>query len=282
LLSNLYGKILFELLTRLIRVGYGSFNRNNFSESKHKRMINLSSHAERLFLLMTCLISESTRMHHTLVVDYEGCKLLIRPFILSELIMVSGLWEIYVKEILLKRTEMDDVVIEVGANIGIYAIPLAKKVKKVIALEPHPITVSILKKSVELNNITNMTIYQDAAAASKGTISYELATRPMNAKIATDHSNKVITVNTTTLDLVSAHEEKVDWLIIDVEGSEVGVLNGGTEFFKKFSPRIIIEVDDSNIVTIHKILEIQGYTIQQIFGMYYYAQKNDTGSNFRY
>jgi len=62
-------------------------------------------------------------------VNYEGCKLLIRPFShIVEIIMLFGLFEAYVRAIFNKETKKNNVVVIVGGNIGIYAIPLVEKV----------------------------------------------------------------------------------------------------------------------------------------------------------
>ena len=37
-------------------------------------------------------------------------------------------------------------------------------------------------------------------------------------------------------------EYRVDWLIIDVEGFEVNVLNGARNILQKYLPKIIIEI----------------------------------------
>jgi 16S rRNA G527 N7-methylase RsmG len=100
-------------------------------------------------------------------VNYEGCKILIRPFIFSEIVMVSGLWEIYVKSVLYKEVKNDDAIVDVGANIGVYAIPLAKRVSKVIAIEPHAKTSEMLEKSIELNQLHNIVLVKKMIGESK-------------------------------------------------------------------------------------------------------------------
>lgn len=49
-----------------------------------------------------------------------------------------------------------DTVLDIGANIGTIAIPLASMAKRVIALEPIPRYLEELKRNAELNGITNI------------------------------------------------------------------------------------------------------------------------------
>ena len=56
----------------------------------------------------------------------------------------------------LQSLEDDSMLIDVGANIGIYSIPSALfHVKKVIALEPEILNFNMLLKNMELNNISS-------------------------------------------------------------------------------------------------------------------------------
>jgi hypothetical protein len=113
-------------------------------------MVNLSILASHVFRILAVFINKKAKHNYTISVDYQGCKLLIRPFMFSEILLVSGLWEPYVRSTLEQATK-DDVIVEVGANIGIYAVPLAKKVRKVIAFEPRPKTAEILERTIKLN-----------------------------------------------------------------------------------------------------------------------------------
>jgi ubiquinone/menaquinone biosynthesis C-methylase UbiE len=49
-----------------------------------------------------------------------------------------------------------ETVLDVGAGTGIFALPLAKSVKRVVAVEPSPGMLDILKNKAEANNLTNI------------------------------------------------------------------------------------------------------------------------------
>jgi FkbM family methyltransferase len=131
------------------------------------------------------------KYNYTMLVDYEGSKLLIRPFILSEILMTSGLWEPYVKAILDKEVKNDSVVVDVGAHIGVYTIPLAKRATKVIAIEPHPKTSEMLDKSIKLNQLHNVVLIKKSVGDLKGKILYSLSTVPMLSGITNANDNLI-------------------------------------------------------------------------------------------
>ena len=143
-----YARLIYFLCRFLIRCIYRQPTVASFSAKKHTKMVNLSLYLYKVFNLVLMVVSKKTRHNYTMAVNYEGCKLLIRPFIIIEIVMVSGLWEIYMKPILDKELKSSDVIVDVGANIGVYTIPLARRTSKVIAFEPHPKTSEMLEKSI--------------------------------------------------------------------------------------------------------------------------------------
>jgi FkbM family methyltransferase len=223
------------------------------------------------------VVGKKIKYDYTMTVDYEGCKLLIRPFILTEIAMTSGVWEPYVKAILDKEVKNDSVVVDVGAYIGVYAIYLAKRVSKVIAFEPHPKTFEMLDKSIKLNQLHNVLVFKKTVDDSKKKVSYRLSVSPMLSGIALPVDKLYSTIETESIDLDTAlaMESRVDWLIIDVESFEVNVLNGAKTILRKYSPKIIIEVHPHNIDKVKEILTNanERYIITHLYGAYYYACK---------
>jgi FkbM family methyltransferase len=237
-------------------------------------MVNLSILASHVFRILVVFINKKTRHNYTISVDYQGCKILIRPFMFSEILLVSGLWEPYVRSTLEQATE-DDVIVEVGANIGIYAVPLAKKVRKVIAFEPHPKTAEILERTIKLNSLNNLVLVKRPVADSKRNVLFGLAASPMDSGInASKKIETIINIEGIDLDAALIRENRVDWLLIDVEGFEVDVLKGASNILQKYHPKIIIEIASYNLKSVNMILTAEGYLLKSLFRNYYFAFKN--------
>lgn len=184
-----------------------------------------------------------------------GLKKLIFPYLEnSELIAASNtiscaaayicsLYEYEDMSFLLHFLREDDLVFDVGANIGWYTILAAKERHcNVVSFEPIPKTFSNLKINVALNNVEHRVFLQNqGVSAEKGTLAFTNDRDVENrAAISTDES--VIEVDVTTLDIHAA--ERCPIVIkIDVEGFETNVLKGaGTLLRSKELKAILIEL----------------------------------------
>src|SRR6266852_5711925 len=57
-----------------------------------------------------------------------------------------------------------DVFLDVGANVGQYAVPLAKRFRTVVAVEPNPVAVEILQRNLARNRLTNVRVISKAVS----------------------------------------------------------------------------------------------------------------------
>src|SRR3989454_3846451 len=70
-----------------------------------------------------------------------------------------------------------DVVVDVGAHIGRYALRAATKASKVIAVEPDPSNFSLLERNVRLNGFSNVVLVPHALSSRAGTRALWLAAK---------------------------------------------------------------------------------------------------------
>ncbi len=123
-----------------------------------------------------------------------------------------------------------DVFVDVGANVGTVSALAAGVVGpngRVVAIEPHPTTFSLLRRTLAANGRQNVTCLNVACGSTAGMAT--LTDEPRkddNNKV--DESGAGIPVKVTALiDLLRDHSlAKVDLLKIDVEGFEYAVLSG--------------------------------------------------------
>jgi FkbM family methyltransferase len=69
---------------------------------------------------------------------------------------------------LLSEVGSEDVVYDIGAHHGLYAILLAQKVKRVIAFEPEQECYARLQQNIQINGVSNITAYCKAIGESDG------------------------------------------------------------------------------------------------------------------
>ncbi|MEZ5819723.1 MAG: FkbM family methyltransferase [Bradyrhizobium sp.] len=125
------------------------------------------------------------------------------------------------------------VFVDVGANVGTYALALARDVGtkgKVIAIEPHPVTHARLAFNHAASGFAQVRLVQAAAGADDGELLIETDGDNLGAShiVSGDASGRAIRVPSLRLlrILQEAAVSHVDALKIDVEGYEDRVLTG--------------------------------------------------------
>jgi FkbM family methyltransferase len=128
--------------------------------------------------------------------------------------------------------------IDVGANIGTTTLCMSFAVGElgeVHSLEPHPRVFNVLAKNISLNKIKNVKIINAAAGTANRPIAFsDDRSDDINAQVTSPQArDKVITVNSITLDSLTTKLDLVTVLKIDVEGAEISVLQGGANLLKR-------------------------------------------------
>jgi FkbM family methyltransferase len=137
-------------------------------------------------------------------------------------------------------------VLEVGASIGAFTVPLARFVGpggRVVAFEPQRIMYQMLCGNLALNAIDNVVAHNSAAGRSNGSIAVPSVdyTKPGNfggVPLGSRQGDIVPLVTIDSLALPSCHLIK-----IDVEGMELDVLEGANSTLRRFRPRLYVEND---------------------------------------
>jgi FkbM family methyltransferase len=136
-------------------------------------------------------------------------------------------------------------VIDIGANLGTYSLPMARLVGRtgqVFAYEPGSETRALLERSRELNAADNLQIF--AFALSDGAREGRLVFGDSSEFNALGDGGAGETVRITSLDSEEAVRgwRSPDFVKIDAEGEEERILAGGREFFARHSPLVMFEI----------------------------------------
>lgn len=149
--------------------------------------------------------------------------------------------------------EGDDVVYDLGANIGSFSISAAANHPQAtfVAVEPEPRTFNHLVKNVELNGLSDRVdckqmVVSDIGGEASLNISASSNQATHSLVKTTHHGTESITVDKTTLDAISSTFPDPDVIKIDVEGAEKNVLEGGSRTLGG-EPTILIDIHGSEL-----------------------------------
>lgn len=146
-----------------------------------------------------------------------------------------------------------DIVLDIGANIGLTALRMSVAVGdgKVYAFEPDSKNYNDCLDHVRANDARNVECIQCALGSAEGTAKLHHAAvgNCGCAWIEKADAKDPSTVHVTTVDHFCASKgiNRVDLMKIDTEGTELAVLRGARKAVERWKPRLFVEVDEDNL-----------------------------------
>jgi FkbM family methyltransferase len=140
-------------------------------------------------------------------------------------------------------------VIDIGANYGVYTLPMAKKVGasgRVWAFEPASSTAQFLAQSIAANGFGQVTLEQKAVSSAPGSAQLALHVHSelrsiVHSPVPPGGSEQVSLV--TLDDCMDRYRwVDIDLIKIDAEGEEVNIVKGGRRFFANLAPLVQYEL----------------------------------------
>ena len=167
-------------------------------------------------------------------------------------------------DIVKSNVKKNDIVVDVGANIGYYTLLMAKIGAIVNSYEPALDNFKLLQKNVQQNNFSqNITLHNKAVSNFIGTSKLYLQKNNTGGhQLGFDpfQTNNSIEVPVTKINL-----DKIDFAKIDVEGSELNVLKG----MKVLPKKLLIEFSPQKLQNIGTKLDdffkfIEKFSIKEV------------------
>jgi FkbM family methyltransferase len=177
--------------------------------------------------------------------------------------LIEMVFDIYIQNIYSStdfKIEQNDIIIDVGANIGIFSLFAANKTHNLVyAYEPFDMNIKYLRHNIKTNGVKNIVVNEVAVSDNIGNEYLFLTRNPAGNilhKQKTDNKNQ-IEVPTTTLQAIFEKNNinQVGFLKMDCEGSEGVILISTPIRYLKKIKKIVIEFHDN--VSVLKHHEIQ-------------------------
>lgn len=143
-------------------------------------------------------------------------------------------------------------VIDIGANRGIYAYPLADLCSSVDLFEPNPVCASVLQSWSASK--PNVSVYNVAVSDHTGYANLKI---PVDA-LGIEHDSSASLDNVPLgnfreiavklVDLDSFNFKNVELIKIDVEGHELEVINGAINTIQQNAPALLVEIEQRHSI----------------------------------
>ena len=166
--------------------------------------------------------------------------------------------------------EKNDIVVDVGANIGVFTAYAAFRTQQAIyAFEPFPDNYAALEQNVRINGLNNVIPRMAAISDNSGTELISVTDESQHhrlKKFAREAPGKYIEVPSMTLQEImdNNHLAQIDFLKLDCEGAEAPILQHTSRQYLIRIRKIALEFHDHlceiNHDQIRKLLEEAGFT----------------------
>jgi FkbM family methyltransferase len=186
-----------------------------------------------------------------------------------DLHMIDEIWAFRKYDYFGFKVERGSAVVDIGANIGSFAIYAARAcgASRVVAFEPHPENFALLTRNVSANGLTNVTCVNAAVGASRG--KRHLEVDPGNSgghRLSANPRGQAIEVDCLSLDDVIAEHRlpTIDYLKLDCEGAEYEIVESCPEAVNK-TQRISMEyhaVPGRAPEQMRRALELSGFSVR--------------------
>jgi len=174
-------------------------------------------------------------------IDEEGFKFYAR---IQDWWRFSTSFEPLTYKFLTSNTESSNIFLDVGAHIGLYTIRLARRVSKVIALEPEPQNYALLYRNIVMHGLNHKVLVLPIAISDKNgyamlCVKASSGAHTLEGEVNCKKESRVLSLNIDTL-LKLLNINRADVIKIDVEGHESKVINGMHRLLHSRPPRILV------------------------------------------
>jgi FkbM family methyltransferase len=229
----------------------------------------------------------SKELDNGIKINFVYNSKIAREFLLSQPAVPNHVWEPQTTKLLLHFSNNAKNVIIAGAYFGDQAIPVAVNIKGTgicHTFEPNKNNSDLITENAGLNGLTNVLINNLALWNKSGEkLVFEgedALASTVTAAGAADNVLHTITID----DYVAANNVgEVNLLMIDVEGSEIKVLEGAKAMLQKYKPVVVFEThslynDWSNGLQNSDSVKLMTDLGYEVFAVREFHQNIDTGN----
>jgi len=146
---------------------------------------------------------------------------------------------------------------DVGANIGLMALPVLQREPqcRVVSFEPSPNVLPFLRQTItECKDRDRWTLIPKAVSSKSGNVTFSISNQAESLFDGIQPTQRVATVGQVEVDMTTLDDTwrelscpSISHMKIDVEGGELDVLRGARECIRNERPTILLEWNTENL-----------------------------------
>jgi FkbM family methyltransferase len=167
-----------------------------------------------------------------------------------------------------------DVVWDIGANMGLFALPAATRASQTIAFEPDPFNVRLIHRTMAANPDLKLDALAVAVSDEVGTARFNIPVRGRSANglahaaqgTQTGGVRQQFSVMTVTIDWLLDRYPAPHFVKCDAEGAEAMILRGASKMLADVRPVVVVEMAGENAEECANIFLQHDYLLMSAYG----------------
>jgi len=155
------------------------------------------------------------------------------------------------------------VLVDIGANVGLWTCLLGPKASRVIAVEPSEPTAAMLRDNIALNYLTEkVQVLEVAAWDGDEPLDFENPSRthePVSGLMRTVPGTGGIIWGTRLDDVLPKDLDRIDLVKVDTEGADIRALRGMASHIARFRPVLFIESHHMPPYSYYALADLEGF-----------------------
>lgn len=153
--------------------------------------------------------------------------------------------------------------VDVGSSLGQHTVELAPRFKRVIAIEPNPENLPLLRRNLKRSRLDNVEVVCSAISDFDGMTELHLnPENPYGGATILGKSRSHLHVQVMKLDTLLHDAAEVDFVKVDAEGAEWNILKGAESAIPKIKGWVIELHDPSRKNELNTLLRSYGYATE--------------------
>ncbi|UIP00998.1 FkbM family methyltransferase [Halobaculum sp. CBA1158] len=190
-------------------------------------------------------------------INYEGHQLKIASGDhVSERLLKSGAYEGTIADLIHKKVNTGETVVDIGAHIGHHTLSMraaAGETGTISAYEPHPRNAQYIRDTIKRNEFQNVSVIEGALSDTHGVGNLEVDeanTGSSSLHTNTKKNHSIVEVNILDADeeFESAGLSSIDFAKVDIQGGEFELIVGNNAILNTIG-KMVIEIHPTSFLT---------------------------------